>query len=300
MHLKSAQGNSCGLEFTVSVLQTLAFTLPLVDDPSSSLFSFSGVAIALASYLGWSLWQMDVCNTVLNTLLPDDTPVFMYAPKGYRCLEQVIHLHKALYGLKQSHCQWFDTLKLSLCSKSLSLTQWHVDACLFMLMVGGVVALLVGIRVDDLVLVDVDSHLRWCCTALLHEFKMDDIGCPTYVLGMDIDLCSNGSINLFQCSYITKLQHRFNFEDCKSEDTPMSSTVYFAQDDCTKPSDTPPSFPYHELVACLMFIRISTCPGIASVVKELSRWLTCVGTQHVVVAKRCLCYLAGTKQLGLL
>ena len=29
----------------VSVLRTLGFTLPLVDDPTSGLFSFSGVAV---------------------------------------------------------------------------------------------------------------------------------------------------------------------------------------------------------------------------------------------------------------
>ena len=39
--------------------------------------------LALASYLGWSLWQMDVCNMFLNMPLPDDTPVFMYTPKGH-------------------------------------------------------------------------------------------------------------------------------------------------------------------------------------------------------------------------
>ena len=83
-----------------------------------------------------------------------------------------------------------------------------------MLMVGGVVVLLVGIHVDDLVLVGIDSHLQWLRTALVREFKMEDIGRPTCVLGMDIDLRSDGSIHLFQCSYITKLQHRFNFEDC--------------------------------------------------------------------------------------
>ena len=80
----------------------------------------------------------------------------------------------------------------------------------------------------------------------------------------------------------------------------MASTVHFTKDDCTKPGDDPPSFPYHELVACLLFISISTCPEIAFTVKELSHWLNCFGTKHVVVAKQCLCYLAGTKQLDLL
>ena len=121
---------------------------------------------------------------------------------------------------------------------------------------------------------------------------MEDIGRSTCVLGMDIDIHSDGSIHLFQCSYITKLQHRFDFENCtsKSEDTSMSSTVRFTKDVCTKLGDTPPSFPYRELVACLLFVSISTRPDIAFTVKdlELSRWLNCFGTKHVVVAEQCL------------
>ena len=108
--------------------------------------------LALASYLGWSPWQMDVCNAFLNAPLPDDTPVFMYAPKGYERPEQVICLRKALYGLKQSPRQWFDTLKSFLCCKPISLRQCPVDACLFMRVGGGVVVLLVGVHIDDLVL----------------------------------------------------------------------------------------------------------------------------------------------------
>ena len=46
-----------------------------------------------------------------------------------------------------------------------------------------------------------------------------------------------------------------------------------------------------------MFVSISTRPGIAFTAKGLSRWLNCFGTKHVVVAKQCLCCLAGTKEL---
>ena len=209
---------------------------------------------------------MGVCNACLNAPLPDDTPVYMHAPKGYERPGQVIRLRKALYDLKQGPRQWFATLKLFLCSEPLSLRQCPVDACLLMLVVDAVVhvVLFVGIHVDDLVIVCADSHLQWLRTSLLCEFKMEDIGRPTCVLGMENDLRSDGSIHLqlFQRSYITKLQHKFNSEDCKSEDTPMSSTVRFTKDDCTKPGGTPPSFPYHELVACLVFVSISTRPDI--------------------------------------
>ena len=53
-------------------------------------------------------------------------------------------------------------------------------------------------------------------------------------------------------------------------------------------------------MACLLFVSISTRLDIAFTVKELSRWLNCFGTKYIVVAKQCLRYLAGTKQLGLL
>ena len=57
--------------------------------------------LALASYLGWPLWQTDVCIAFLNVPLPDpdDTPVFIHTPKGYERPEQVIRLRKALHGL---------------------------------------------------------------------------------------------------------------------------------------------------------------------------------------------------------
>ena len=59
-------------------------------------------------------------------------------------------------------------------------------------------------------IVSIDSHIQWLCAAFLQEFKMGDIGCPTWILDMDIDLRSDGSIHLFQRFYITKLQHKFN------------------------------------------------------------------------------------------
>ena len=49
-HLESAWGNCRGLEFTVSVLCTLGFTLPLVDDPTSGSFSFSGVVVIASPF----------------------------------------------------------------------------------------------------------------------------------------------------------------------------------------------------------------------------------------------------------
>ena len=140
--------------------------------------------IALAAYLGWDVQQMDVCNAFLNATLPDETPVYMHCVKGYEKPGFVIRLRKALYGLKQSPRQWFLTLKAYL--ERCGLVQCPLDACLFCLQIRKTVQLLVGIHVDDLLIVGVTEHVQWLKSKLTEEYKMEDLGQPSGMLGMDV------------------------------------------------------------------------------------------------------------------
>ena len=122
--------------------------------------------IALAAYLGLDVQQMDVCNAFLNATLPDETPVYMHCVKGYEKPGFVIRLRKALYGLKQSPRQWFLTLKAYL--ERCGLVQCPLDACLFYLQIRKTVQLLVGIHVDDLLIVGVAEHV--CTVAKIKAY----------------------------------------------------------------------------------------------------------------------------------
>ena len=181
------------------------------------------------------------------------------------------------------------------------LQQSQLDACLFFLQSSsGKVVLLVGVHVDDLIIVGVSTPVYWLKTKLTEEYKMDDLGKPSCILGVDVTFNSDGSIKLSQGTYIKKVLKRFNFAECKTEKTPMDSSLKFSKDDEPKTEKDKPNFPYRELVACLLFISISTRPDIAFVVKELSRFLINPGTVMVKTAKRCLRYLAGTMKVGLM
>ena len=65
---------------------------------------------ALASYLGWSLWQMGVCNAPLPAA--DDPPVYMHTPncKGYGRAGKILRL-RVLVGA-------------ACCNRALAIGRW--------------------------------------------------------------------------------------------------------------------------------------------------------------------------------
>ena len=65
--------------------------------------------VAIAAFLGWNLWQMDVCNAFLNAELTG-APVYMHCVQGYERPGYVIKLNRALYGLRNSPREWYTTL----------------------------------------------------------------------------------------------------------------------------------------------------------------------------------------------
>ena len=213
--------------------------------------------------------QMDVCNAFLNAQLPDDSPVYMYCVKGFEKEGYVIKLNKALYGLKNAPQYWFKHLRAYL--EKLGLVQCALDACMFMLQDStGLVIMLVGVHVDDLIIVGVTSAVLWFKQAMIRNFKMEDLGWPTRCLGVDIIFHNNGSIQLTQATYIKKLLQKFNMVECKTMPTPMCVNASFTKEDEEDNLD----FPYRELVASLLYAAIATMPDLAYTVKELSRFLT--------------------------
>ena len=82
--------------------------------------------VAIAAFLGWNLWQMDVCNAFLNAELTG-APVYMHCVQGYERPGYVIKLNRALYGLRNSPCEWYTTLTDHLIE--IGMQQSLLDAC---------------------------------------------------------------------------------------------------------------------------------------------------------------------------
>jgi hypothetical protein len=114
---------------------------------------------ALAAVLGWACCQMDVCSAFLNASNPVGVPVFMECPMGYERKEQIMELLKALYGLKGSPRAWWQHLTEFL--KSLGFEVCVLDACAYVLVVNATTELIVGVHVDDLLIVGLTATVAW-------------------------------------------------------------------------------------------------------------------------------------------
>ena len=90
-----------------------------------------------------------------------------------------------MYGLKGSPRAWFKHLQTYLLS--IGLQACELDPCLFILIIDNVIALLVGIHVDDLLIVDKLAQTKWFRQQMKDKFKMTDLGRPEVLLGLNIN-----------------------------------------------------------------------------------------------------------------
>ena len=253
---------------------------------------------ALAALYGFDLCQMDVCNAFVNAALVE--AVYMHAPQGFSTSGFCWRLLKALYGLKGSPRAWFKHLQTYLLS--IGLQAYELDPCLFVLIVDNAIALLVGIHVDDLLIVGLLERTVWFRQQMKDKFKMTDLGRPSVLLGLNISYGSEGSITLYAETYISKIAQRFNFEHCqnkKSYSTPMEPGLHLSIADEAKDEHEIGDFPYMSLVASLLYLSIAVRPDICFAVKELCRFMVRPGMAMVKAAKRVLRYVISTPKLGL-
>jgi transposase InsO family protein len=255
---------------------------------------------ALAALYSFTVWQMDVCNAFVNAKLK--TAVYMQSPQGFYTPGYCLLLLKALYGLKGSPRAWFQHLQTFLIQ--IGLTPCELDPCLFVLIIKNSIILLVGVHVDDLLIVGIQEKTDWFRQKMKDEFKMTDLGRPEVILGLNIKYnLADGTILLNAETYISKLAKRFNFEHCqnkKSFSTPMETGCRLSIADEAKDEHEIGDFPYSSLVASLLYIAVAVRPDIAFAVKELCRFLVRPGTAMVKAAKRVLRYVIYTPTLGLL
>jgi hypothetical protein len=234
--------------------------------------------LAIAAHHSWEVHHMDVKSAFLNGELKE--VVYVQQPHGFiddNNPGKVLRLHKALYGLQQSPQAWnakLDSTLLSLgfkrcISEHGIYTRDNTER-----------RLIVGVYVDDLIItgsnVQVLSSFK---KEMCKSFKMSDFGALSYYLGIEVQQSRDG-ITICQGAYAKKILDAAGLEESNPSRTP-----------------TVDSTNYCSVIGSLRYL-INTRPDLAYSVGYVSRFMEAPREEHMMVVKRILRYLAGTKRWG--
>ena len=155
--------------------------------------------LAVANEKCLPLRHFDVAQAYIRASL--DEEVYMKLPGG--CGEQskrTAKLERAIYGLKQSGRKWGP-----LCADTLitdRFEQCKADPCIFRTVVDGVVVMIVGVYVDDLLVGASDEDCESLLVSLNKTFPTNDLGECTWYDGFGIERdVELGTIKLSQEAY---------------------------------------------------------------------------------------------------
>ncbi|XP_068466276.1 secreted RxLR effector protein 161-like [Phaseolus vulgaris] len=123
---------------------------------------------------------------------------------------------------------------------------------------------------------------------------MSMMGELNYFLGLQVKQLKDGTF-INQAKYCNDLLIKFEMDQCKAINTPISIICHLDQDPTGKPVD---QTRYKGLIGSLLYLRTSG-PNIIFVVCMCARFESAPKESHLNASKRILKYLQGTKEVGL-
>lgn len=136
------------------------------------------------------------------------------------------------------------------------------------------------------------------------EFEMNEIGQPSYMLGVQISRDrEKGTLTINQYKYIGDILDRFGMAEAYDSPTPMTAGIKLER--ITNIDLLPEeekgemlSIPYKQAVGSLIFLSCLTRPDLAYPVHVVSQHLSAYNQTHWGQVKRILRYIKGTRSYG--
>ena len=126
------------------------------------------------------------------------------------------------------------------------------------------------------------------------EFEMSMFGKIKFFVGLQIQQSKNG-IYITQSKYIKEILNKFGMEDSKLVGSLMCTRLKLTKDyDSIQVDHTL----YRSMIGKLQYV-VHTRPDIALAIGIVARFSTKLEENHMMVVKRILRYLKGTKDYGL-
>ncbi|XP_061340987.1 uncharacterized mitochondrial protein AtMg00810-like [Gastrolobium bilobum] len=207
----------------------------------------------------------------------------MQLPLGYKSgqfptgSKVVCKLHKAIYGLKQASRQWHSKFSTVLISHGF--TQSKSDYSLFTK----------GSASPS------SNNILAIKSFLQNQFKLKDLGCLKYFLGLEIARAKKGIV-LSQCHYALQLLEETGFLAAKSAPVPMDSKLVLNSLDGDPLQD---ASQHRRLIGKLLNLTLSR-PDITYAVHKMSQFVSQPRTPHLNAVHQLLRYIKAHPGQGLL
>ena len=158
--------------------------------------------------------------------------------------------------------------------------------------------LIIGLYVDDNVIVGHRKLIHWGKKQLSSRFPMKDLGPVHSILGIQVNYDRfAGVCTLQQTGFILEILSCYGMNECNSCATPMEEGLQLPKLARTHPDHQ--KLPYREAVGKLLWVALGTRPDIAFAVNYLSRFVAAYSDLHWKALMRVLRYLRGTASYGI-
>ncbi|GJY51103.1 putative ribonuclease H-like domain-containing protein [Tanacetum coccineum] len=185
--------------------------------------------LAFASYMGFTVYQMDVKSALLYGTIGDE--VYVYQPLGFvdpAHLNKVYKVIKALYGLHQAPRAWYETLSSFLLENGFR--RGTIDKTLFIKKNKSDI-MLIQVNVDDIIFGSTKQSMCTECEECMHKrFQMSSMGELIFFLGLQVKQQPDG-IFISQDKYVADILKKFDFWSIRTATTPNESNKPLVQDE---------------------------------------------------------------------
>ncbi|GJU03389.1 putative ribonuclease H-like domain-containing protein [Tanacetum coccineum] len=249
--------------------------------------------LAFASYMGFTVYQMDVKSAFLYGTIEEE--VYVHQPPGFvdpAHPNKVYKVIKALYGLHQAPRAWYETLSSFLMENGFR--RGTIDKTLFIKKKKSDI-MLVQVYVDDIIF---GSTKKSMCTEFeecMHKrFQMSSMGELTFFLGLQVKQQPDG-IFISQDKYVADILKKFDFLSIRTATTPIESNKPLVKDEDGVDVDV---HVYRSMIGSLMYLTASR-PNIMFAVCACARFQVTPKASHLNAVKRIFRYLKHQPKLGL-
>ncbi|GJV49771.1 putative ribonuclease H-like domain-containing protein [Tanacetum coccineum] len=222
--------------------------------------------LAFASYMGFTVYQMDVKSAFLYGTIREE--VYVQQPPGFvdpAHPNKVYKVIKALYGLHQAPRAWYETLSTFLLENGFR--RGTIDKTLFIKKNKSDI-MLVQVYVDDIIFGFTKQSMCTEFEDCMHKrFQMSSMGELTFFLGLQVQQQPDG-IFISQDKYVADILKKFDFCSIRTATTPIESNKPLVQDEDGVDVDV---HVYRSMIGSLMYLTASR-PDIMFVVCACARF----------------------------